>query len=699
MVRWAFLTAFGISMGLFWLLFAVTYANINFEDLPWPLMPSFATSTTLGGFIGGIVAHDIKRAVKAVLAAIIVVFALLFTVIIISLFNGGYPLLSIYSPIYFSTSDAVALWYLPGFIYAAAILPTGIVGGYISRKYITVKPQGKGRAGQKKGIIEFIKNPLFVVIFVLAWVPLLGSLASNGNVNKDYSAWNPGPTGMTTFRTDIEQNGYTVKSSITSFSLLERMKAPFVLVEMGPDAFFNPISDVPFLIKFLELNCSLLVAHEEGSTSSLMLDLLTASLPLIGTNGIKTPFPVMFFMNGILRDNASYYMENDLPVITSNDIVSSPITAGVNSFVLNRASGLMMPSGLASVFGWQVLATSTSPTAWVNKASPGYPDGNGVYNPSIDTWDVPLYLKALMAQYGVTINQDPPQGGFPIPVLATTTFGSSKVICLADASVFSNEMINLAGFDNNLLAMNCINYLTGGNHSEMVVFDENHLRPVNSQDTSIPGIYGQFLDYVAFLSLNWFTAPYYPLLAFFALKRWLPKSDEQKLREAEKKRKKKAAKAKVAEKKARQERKVLGKLATPVSGEGKEERKKKKQQSATQKRTEKQLQGILKKSTLFTQKLAWYTEQAEYNRALELLYNRVQRTIGKKIGNQASKQTIIDAITDRFHDASPDRLKKFFNTMERISAKGTNHLRVAKVEAFEKIYYEMVMVQEYVDRI
>nr|MDO8116112.1 hypothetical protein [Candidatus Sigynarchaeota archaeon] len=509
--------------------------------------------------------------------------------------------------------------------------------------------------------MDVFKTPLFVVIFILSWVPLLAPLFTiDNNVYKDFSAWNNGDSGASSFRSELINEGYTnVKACITSYSMLSRIEEPFVIVSLGPNKFYNPVSDVPFMIKFLKLNGSMLLCHEQGSTQWLMYDMFIASLPLLSSNEITRPFPFMFFGEGILKDNVSYYVRNDLPVIQGTGIRSHPVMNGIDKIVLNHASGMVMLPGMDTALGWQVLAASSSAYSWVDK------NEDGKFNRTEDRFDVPFIFDFALQQYKISNDSGVVMGGFPIPVVAATEFGSeeqSRVIVTSDASIFSNQMINLAGYKNKQFALNCVDWLTRGNKSQLIVFDEAHLRPDGLQDASPAAIFGQFLDYVAYSSSNWFMAPFYPFLALSSIRKWLPKTEEQIQKEQEKQRRKEEKKARKAAKKSKRERKVLATARyslAPESEKG-ELSKKKKKPSFIQQKSAKKIEGILKRSTYFSQKLTWYLEQSHYNGAIELLYNRVKRLIGQKVGESASHEQVIHAIMDKFPNVEHDKLDHFF---------------------------------------
>lgn len=716
-----FWVEFAIVIGLAALFIAWNFANINWDAGPTAITPQLIAASITGGFVGGLLTRSFK---KGMLPGIILAIVVLVPLVIVAIIDAAANI-DIVPRVYSSGNIVnktltVVTWFMPVYIILACTIPAGMIGGYIAFKFIKVPPRRKQLSVREQfsRFLNAFKKPLFVIIFVIVWIPLIIPLFSgNNNVQKEYSAWNDGESGTSVFREKVQAAGYSdVMSSITSYSILSRINESFVLVVLAPNRFFNPVSDIPFLEKFLKNNGSLLIADEEGSTDWLFTDLCAATIGQM-INGHSSTFPLLFFMNGILRDNASYYMQNDFPVINAANInhatiggVNDPIMHNVNALVLNHASALMLLPGMASIFGWNLLATSTSQYSWVDKAQPGFSNGDNKYEPTIDTFNPStLSLPGLLFDYlkskGISFPDGIPQGGYPLPVVAASELGSnsSRIIVTSDASMFSNQLTGLSGYDNLQFALNCIDWLTNGNHSMKIVFDEYHLRPDSGQDTSASALYGQVLDYVSFMSSNWIIAPFYPFAALATLRRWLPKSEEQLRKKQEKRQKKEAQKVRSANKKARRERRVLGRLLFEKQAQEKPKETgalKTKSKTLQQKRTEKRIErmGIMKKSTFFAQKLAWFEERSEFNHALELLYNRIKRLAAKKIGENASEDAITSAIVDKYPQVERKKIDQFFKKMKKITRKGAGKQKITRLESFENLYYEIVTIGEYLEK-
>lgn len=722
-VRFAFWIVVLVYFGIVGFYVAWNHRNIDWNGYGFvALLPQLVPAACASGFVGGLMTRHARKGAWPSIAAALFTVACVYILYLVDYISNVLHFDPMIVPEISSNGfiNHVA-WNIPALVALVFAAPMGCLGGWIGRKYLKI-PKGRDLSPKKQveSLLDVFKKPLFLLIFIIVWTPLLVPLFSmDDSVHKEYSAWNYTSSGMSQFRLAIENTGYTrTTSSVGSYSLLSRIDEPFVLVVMGPNRFYNLVSDIPFLIKFLRSGGSLLIAHEQGTTEWLLLNMMLASLLQGGDILGDGVFPLTFFMDGILRDNSSYLNRNDFPVIDTPGIKSHPVTAGVSRLVLNRASGLMLLPGMESLFRWNIVASTSSSYSWVDK------DDDGMYSREKDNFDpyalgIPMVLFEPLRLAGISFPDGLPQGGFSIPVVGVTDLGnpnSSRVVVTADASMFSNQLIDHAGFDNRQFAINCIDWLCHGNKSMRIVFDESHLRPVAIQDTSASAVYGTLLDYVGFMSSNWLLAPFYPFIAWKLLQRWMPKSEEKKRKEAERKRKREALKEKRLQRREKLQRRRIGRVlfekgaarpgkdggmagAAAVAGAAGQAGQARQQRTLAEQRADRKLQGMLKKSTFFAQKLAWYMEQPDFNKAIELLFNRVKRLATKKLGDQADARAIIAAIVEHNPQVEQRRLELFFRQMQQITRKGSSAIRVTRPENLEKYYYEIMTVAEYLEKL
>jgi hypothetical protein len=520
--------------------------------------------------------------------------------------------------------------YIPLVCYTGAVFMGIVLLVFIRNITVQKSREIQSRKQIKTGSIY--KEALFLVIFILAFIPLLSPIVDGGTNNQYNSIYNDDWNGASIFAQKIEQAGYNVMSVQSSLSATERLNESILLILLGPNQFYNPIFEIPYFIEFFDNDTtnSLLICHDHGSTSTLLWEIFLASAI---DPDIQGTIPVTLFPDGILRDNASFDTAPDFPIIKSFN--THETTIGINNVILSEASAVV-GGPFISFFGWEVIGTSTD-YGYIDK------DDNHYYNFDKDYVDL-----SLMAPLGFPSKW--PLGGYPQGVFMAKDTGNGRVFVTADASMFNNELINEQNYDNLQFGINIINWLTYGGFNKqdwVIVFDEAHIRPEYTRDLSSAGIYGFILQYIVHLSTNPITAWIYPILAIYSLRRYLPKKDEK----AEKKKAKKQ--------------------------EEKEEREK------------------FRTSSFFAQKIEWFRNKGEYGKALTLLFRRLERKLNLLLGGRkiTSKNVVEMAITKE-PNISKLKIRRISRFMDRILAIKIGKSKIKNEEDFEDLFFEMEWVAQ-----
>ncbi|MHA1727314.1 MAG: hypothetical protein ACTSWY_01120 [Promethearchaeota archaeon] len=477
-----------------------------------------------------------------------------------------------------------------------------------------------------------LKTTIFILIFIFAWVPVLGHFVDHGINTRNHSIYNPTWSGNSEFKTIIQNEGYETFGIQSSLSALIRMNRSVCLVIFGPTASYNPLSEVPFFIDMLsntDLDFSMLICDDHGSTTALMMELFI-SAPLSGTS-----VPLALFPNGILWDNESY-LDDTNPQFPIIQVDSSHETAtDVHQVVLSMASCILM----GDLFGWSTVGTSSAQYSFIDKTGPdGVPDGR--YDYEYDNFPVPDMVKDFIPSFEHGL----PLGGYPQVVFAYKEMSAkNRIFITADASMFNNELIN--SHDNKQFARNIINWLTGGDKSIAVVFDESHNIPLGTVEFSSASVFGMFQGYVNWLSTNPFLSWIYPLWAIRTLSRWVPKKGDKK---KEKKKEEKESKEEIQELKFRT-------------------------------------------SSFFAKKINWYRLNKKYNQALILLFRRIERKLNKLIGGvKLTVNNIIAEIKARrgkyINKESINRMQRFLEKMLQVKK---NQINIVDEEEFNDMFFEM----------
>ncbi|MBN2155217.1 MAG: hypothetical protein JW776_04185 [Candidatus Lokiarchaeota archaeon] len=488
-----------------------------------------------------------------------------------------------------------------------------------------------------------LQQALLVVLFIFAWIPLLGHVIDGGMNSRDHSVYNTRPTGNSEFREYVESQGYETYAIQSSLSSLIRMNRSVVLVVFDPKQTYNPLAEVPFFIEMFNQShdFSMLICDDHGSTTSLMTEMFLSSAAASGS--LDNTVPLALFPKGTLIDNATYDTAPWFPII--QDFTSHPTTSGVTQVVLSRASAIL-GGDLLSFFGWETIGRSSASYSFVDV------NGDNMYRYEDDNYPIPEALINVLADFaGLYFPEGIPLGGYPQVTFAAKEISAGRRIFLSsDASLFDNELITK--YDNLQFAQNIMEWLTGGDTSIAIVFDESHNAPYGRREFNSAAMFGMFQGYINWLSTNPFLSWIYPLWAVRIIARWVPKEGDKRRR------------------KRRQEEEVEEEI--------------------------KELQ--FRTSSFFAEKINWYRINKEYNQALVLLYRRLERKINKMMGGAASSvdtilATIKEAQKQYMKDEEYLRIKAFLIKMEQVKK---NEIEIVDESEFRDMFFEMEWVNEHI---
>ncbi|MFX1364308.1 MAG: hypothetical protein ACFFCE_00495 [Promethearchaeota archaeon] len=518
--------------------------------------------------------------------------------------------------------------YIPLLSYLGAIFSSITFLIFLRKTTSQKMRQSQSRKKIKAGSIY--KQGLFVIIVILVFIPLFSSAIDKGINNQNFSVYNDDWNGASKFKTVIENEGYEVMTVQSSLSATERLNKSILLILLGPNQFYDPIFEVPYFIKFFNGSNSLLICHDHGSTSTLLWEIFVAG----GLKGHQ--FPLTIFANGILRDNESYYKTSEFPVI--KDFAAHQTTTDVDEVILSKAS-CAIGGPFVEYFGWTQIGSS-SEYSFIDK------DGNKRYNSPED--DLNLGFMSILED----------SQGFSIPTTIHLTReqsvflaydgGTQRTFACADASLFNNQLIDWPGYDNLQFGINIIEWLTYANEGRpkdewVVVFDEAHIRPEYSRDLTSAGIFGYVMQYIVHLSTNPITAWIYPLLAFYTLRKYLPKKDKKKEEE------------KIAEEEEKKEE--MARFRT---------------------------------SSFFAQKIDEYKDKMKYSDALKLLYRRLERKLNTQLGGRKiNSENVINLVTAKDPSTTKLKIRRLTRFMDRILSIKEGKYKVKTEQDFEEIFFEM----------
>jgi hypothetical protein len=530
----------------------------------------------------------------------------------------------------------VFLTYLPLLSYIGALFCG--VGFIIVLRNATSQKSRQTQSRKKIKSGSIYKNALFLIIFVFSFVPILSPIIDGGENTQHFSVYNDRWNGCSILKQTIEAEGYEVMTVQSSLSATERLDKSVLLILMGPNQFYDPIFEIPFFLNFLNESNSLLICHDHGSTSTLLWEILIAS---VFNKDISVPLTI--FPDGILRDNASYPLDStpEFPVIKNFDLhATTSYPNSITQVILSRAS-CAVGGDFITQFGWTSIGETTA-SGFIDK------DENKRYTSPED--DLNLGFMSII-DIGFPLPETFPLGGYSQKVFLAHEMGGvddPRIFVSSDASLFNNELIIEPGYDNMEFAINILEWLTFVNDGRskdewIIVFDEAHIRPEISRDLTSAGIFGFIMQYIVHLSTNPITAWIYPVLAFYTLRKYLPKKDKKE-----------------------QERKIA-------------EEEEKKEEKAR-----------FRTSSFFAQKIEEFRDKSKYAEALKLLYRRLERKLHSQMkGQKINTKSVVDFVIAKDPSITKSKIKRLAKFMDTIISIKDGKYKVRDEEDFEELFFEM----------
>ena len=209
---------------------------------------------------------------------------------------------------------------------------------------------------------------------------------------------------------------------------------------------------------------------------------------------------------------------------------------------------------------------------------------------------------------------------------------NNQVIIITDADIFSNTLYDEE--DNAILANNIITSLAGGEDC-LILFDEVH------QVKLMPNFFGLILMLINANNTFLFALPLTPLLIYMGIKRFIPVPKKPKI----------TKKSKVLKEKGK---------------------------------------------TLYGERMKWFKERREYNKAITLLARRLKRTL---IRSLELKHYDIDNIITQIKLVKPNaNINRIKFGLKKIEDVEKNKKKIKEEYEFLNLYYEMRWISDAVTK-
>jgi len=98
-------------------------------------------------------------------------------------------------------------------------------------------------------------------------------------------------------------------------------------------------------------------------------------------------------------------------------------------------------------------------------------------------------------------------------------------------------------------------------------------------------------------------------------------------------------------------------------------------------------------SSFFAKKIEWYRDKSKYDKALTLLYRRLERKLNSQLsGRQITTANVIDMIDEKDPNISRFKVRRINKFMNKIISIKSGKRKVKNEQDFEELFFEMEWV-------
>jgi hypothetical protein len=120
----------------------------------------------------------------------------------------------------------------------------------------------------------------------------------------------------------------------------------------------------------------------------------------------------------------------------------------------------------------------------------------------------------------------------------------------------------------------------------------------------------------------------------------------------------------------------------------KKDEKKEKEKAAEQEKKEEIAR--FRTSSFFAKKIEWYRDKNKYDKALTLLYRRLERKLNTQLGrNQITTKNVIEMVKDKEPNIHRHKIRRITRFMDTILSVKKGSKKVRDEKSFEELFFEM----------
>lgn len=346
---------------------------------------------------------------------------------------------------------------------------------------------------------------LFYLLLVIITYPIIASLLGFSINSTPFSIYNDGNNGLSFLASELDKNGYEVRTILSSLKILRSLNNTGVLAIIAPTIRYD-IQEAIAVVDFLNRGGSVLIVDDFYASNTLLQNIwliLSIAQLFIGQDVIFEG--IYFNTTAVLMDAGSFYKTPANPVIINfNDYYG--ILGGNIKRIITSFPSILSLKVLLNINGTRKEIITTLPkdacllysteNSWLETNLSSAIRGNAEPDP----WEWGG------VSFGIALAIELPNGG--------------KLVMISDPDIFSNKLIRMKGFDNLAFALSIMEWLSEGKEKKLILFDEAHLPHMPYDPLLSLSIWFKLITEV---SLSWIIAPIIPIVAIITLLGYVPR--------------------------------------------------------------------------------------------------------------------------------------------------------------------------------
>ncbi len=346
---------------------------------------------------------------------------------------------------------------------------------------------------------------LFYLLLIIITYPIIASVLGFNINSTPFSIYNNGGNGLSYFASKLREDGYEIKTILSSLKILRSLNNTGVLTIIAPTIKYD-IQEAIAVVDFLNRGGSVLIVDDFYASNSLLQNIwLLLSIAQLFTGQDMIFEGIYFNTTSVLMDTGSFYKTPANPVIINFNDYYGILGDNIKRILTSFPSILSLKVSLNVNGTRKEIVTSLPKEACL------------LYSTK-DSWLETDLSSAIKGD----AKPDPWEwGGVSFGIaLAIELPNGGRFVMISDPDIFSNKIIKMPDFDNLAFALSIMRWLSNNGQKKLIMFDESHLPHVMYDPLLSLSVWFKLITEV---SSSWIIAPFAPIIAILTLLGYVPR--------------------------------------------------------------------------------------------------------------------------------------------------------------------------------